>query len=57
MLISKLKPNDSLGMVLFNNRARVLFESTAKKNIGADIFEKLDNFQAGGGTTIIHGFT
>ena len=33
MLISKLKPNDSIGMVVFNNKAITVFESTFKKNL------------------------
>ena len=56
MLISKLKPNDSMGMVVFNNNATTVFECTSKRNISSEIFERLDSIRAGGGTTIINGF-
>lgn len=56
MLIAKLKPNDSMGLVVFNNSASTVFECTYKKNITAEIFERLDRIRSGGGTTIIHGF-
>ena len=56
MLISKLKPNDSLGMVVFNGNAQTVFECTQRKNITAQIYEKLDEIYSGGGTTIIKGF-
>jgi hypothetical protein len=56
MLISKLKPYDSMGVVVFNNQSKVIFENTYKKFITPEIFEKLDEIRAGGGTTIINGF-
>lgn len=33
MLIGKLKPNDSIGMVIFDTYAETVFESTLKKNL------------------------
>lgn len=56
MLISKLKPNDSLGMVTFNTFASVIFESTFKKTLTSEIFERLDKISANGGTNIMNGF-
>jgi hypothetical protein len=56
MLISKLKPNDSIGMVVFNNEAHVVFECTYKKDLSSDIYQKMDTISAGGGTVIIKGF-
>ena len=57
MLIGKLKPNDSIGMVVFDNRADTVFESTLKKNLTSEIFERLNKISTRGGTTIINGFT
>eukprot|EP00178_Gracilaria_changii_P008712 TRINITY_DN26179_c0_g1_i2.p1 TRINITY_DN26179_c0_g1~~TRINITY_DN26179_c0_g1_i2.p1 ORF type:complete len:100 (-),score=7.70 TRINITY_DN26179_c0_g1_i2:824-1123(-) len=56
MLISKLKPNDSIAMVTFNNQANTIFECTFKKDIDSDIFARMDQISAGGGTNIINGF-
>jgi hypothetical protein len=33
MFISKLRPNDSFGLVLFNDNGTTLIPSTLKKNI------------------------
>ena len=56
ILISKLKPNDSIGMVQFNSHATTVFECTAKKNLSSEIYERLDKISQCGGTTIIEGF-
>ena len=56
MLISKIKPNDSIGMVTFNNSGHVVFQCTYKKNIDSELFDKMDKITCGGGTTIIDGF-
>lgn len=45
-----------MGVVVFNNQSKVIFENTYKKFITPEIFEKLDEIRAGGGTTIINGF-
>ena len=57
MLISKLKPNDSIGMVVFDDQAKTIFEPILKKNLSSDIYERLDKIYTCGGTTIINGFT
>ena len=56
MLIGKLKPNDSIGMVVFDDRADTIFVSTLKKNLTSEIFERLNKITTRGGTTIINGF-
>jgi Mg-chelatase subunit ChlD len=57
MLISKLKPNDSIGMVVFSDDAETIFECTMKKDIQIEeMFQKIDQISTRGGTTIIEGF-
>jgi len=56
MLMEKLKPNDSIGMVVFDTSAETVFEMTLKKNLTSEIFERLSNIRKRGGTTIINGF-
>jgi len=56
MFISRMRPNDSLGMVTFNNEAQIVFTPTLRANITDEIYDKLDAIKAGGGTTIKHGF-
>ena len=56
MLISKLKPNDSIGMVVFDDYATTIFDCTLKKNISSEVYERLDKIHTQGGTTIINGF-
>lgn len=56
MFISKLRPDDSVGMVTFNDSTNVIFTPTLKKEIGSDIFERLDQIQASGGTALTNGF-
>jgi hypothetical protein len=38
MLISKLKPNDSIGMCVFNNGASTVFDCMQKKSLSSDIY-------------------
>lgn len=52
MFISKLRPNDSIGMVIFNNKAEVVFEQIYKKDLDEKFFVKLDAIKSCGGTTI-----
>jgi Mg-chelatase subunit ChlD len=56
MLISKLKPNDSVSLVIFNDEATTVFDQTLKSDLGMATFDYLNNIHAGGGTTIINGF-
>ena len=56
MLISKLKPNDSIAMVVFDDYATTVFDCSLKKNISSEIYERLDKIHTRGGTTIINGF-
>lgn len=56
MLISKLKPNDSVGFVTFNNRAKCIFEQQYKKDLPSNVFELLKEVKACGGTNIFSGF-
>ena len=42
MFISKLRPNDSIGMVVFDTKADVVFEPIFKKDFDEKFFELLD---------------
>lgn len=55
MFISKLRLNDSVGMILFNTGAKVVFEPMFKKDFDEKFFAELDKLKAGGGTTIASG--
>ena len=55
MFISKLRPNDSIGMVVFDTKADVVFESVFKKDFDPKFFELLDQQKTRGGTTISSG--
>ena len=56
MFISKLRPDDSVGMVTFSDNTNVIFEPLFKKDIGPKIFERIDQIQANGGTALTNGF-
>lgn len=55
MFISKLEPNDSIGMVVFDTKADVVFEPIFKRDLDENIFAKLDELKTRGGTTIASG--
>lgn len=55
MFISKLRPNDSVGMIVFNTSAKIVFEPIFKRDFDNNFFTQLDQQQAGGGTTIASG--
>lgn len=55
MFISKLRPNDSIGMIVFDNKADVVFNPVFKKDFDPTFFELLDKQQTRGGTTIASG--
>lgn len=42
MFISKLRSNDSVGMVIFENNAKVIFKSTRKDELPTNVFDILD---------------
>lgn len=56
MFISKLRPNDSIGMITFNDQAQLMFEPTRKSEITEQIYSIVDNITTNGGTTIRSGF-
>lgn len=55
MFISKLRPNDSVGMLVFNTSAKVVFEPMFKRDFDEKFFNELDKQKACGGTTIASG--
>ena len=57
MFISKLQPQDSVGMTTFDDKAHLIFEPILKKDIDQGIYEKLDSIRANGQNTLIDGFT
>lgn len=56
MLISKLRPNDSIGLITFNDQAQVIFEPILKSEISPNIYTDLEKIRTNGGTTIKSGF-
>ena len=48
MFISKLRPTDSVGMTTFDDKAHLIFQSTLKKDLNEDIYDKVDQIQANG---------
>ncbi len=57
MFLSKMRPNDAFGLVVFNNQAKTLIplQRVSAINIEA-VSAKLKEVHAGGGTTLITGF-
>ena len=56
MFISKLSPEDSVGMTTFDSQAHLIFNPTLKKDIDEGIYSRLDQIRACGGNTLIDGF-
>ena len=56
MFISKLQPEDSVGMTTFDQQAHLIFEPILKKDIDEGIYTRLESIKACGGNTLIDGF-
>jgi hypothetical protein len=56
MFISKLRPNDSVGLVTFNNIGHVIFEPVFKSHFDTKYYDLIDQITTNGGTTIKSGF-
>lgn len=56
MLISKLRKDDSIGFITFNDVAHVVFKPILKADIDSAIYDRLKSIMARGGTTIVNGF-
>ena len=56
MFISKLKPEDSIGMTTFDGQAHLIFELILQKDIGQDIYSRLDEIKAYGQNNLMAGF-
>ena len=56
MFIGKLRPDDSVGLVMFDNRADVVFPPTRKSEISERVYQQLETIKTRGGTTIREGF-
>ena len=56
MFVSRLRPNDSIGLTTFNTQGQVIFAPTFKKDLSLSIYTDLDKITSGGGTTIRSGF-
>ena len=56
MFVSKLRGDDSVGLVVFDTKADTVFPPTRKSEIGNEVFEMLDGIRTRGGTTIRAGF-
>lgn len=57
MFISKLRPDDSIGMIAFDTNADIIFNQTFKKDFDDNFFNLLDGIQTRGGTRIAAGLT
>ncbi len=57
MFFSKLRPNDSFGLVVFDNKAETMIpcEKRSEQN-PENVFKLLDAIQERGGTTLSTGF-
>jgi secreted protein with Ig-like and vWFA domain len=55
MFISKLRPEDSIGIVVFDTSADVLIQPVFKRDFSPDFFNSLDSIKTRGGTTIASG--
>lgn len=57
MFVSKLRADDSFGLILFNNQAQTFLPVTKKSEMEMEkFFEQLALIKANGGTTLISGF-
>lgn len=56
MFISKLHPEDSVGMTTFDSQAHLIFEPILKKDLPQSVYETLDAIKACGGNYLIDGF-
>lgn len=55
MFISLLRPNDSFGMVVFNQVGHLIIEQQFKKDLSNSVFDKLETIVTNGGTKIANG--
>jgi hypothetical protein len=53
----KLRPNDSVRLVTFNNQGQVMFKPVFKSHFDNINYDLLDQMVTNGGTTIKSGFT
>lgn len=57
MFFSKLRPTDSFGLVVFNNKGQTLIPCRQRSELIPDeVFKIIDSAQPGGGTTLSTGF-
>lgn len=56
MFISKLRPNDSVGLTTFNTQGQIVFLPTYKKNLSNDVYNQIDAIRTNGGTVVRSGF-
>ena len=57
MFVSKLRPNDSFGLIIFDDEAEIIIQQTKVANLNLQkTFEMLDKIETRGGTTIREGF-
>lgn len=56
MFISKLRPDDSIGMTTFDDQAHLIFKPTLKKDLPEDVYSIVDNIIANGQNTLLDGF-
>lgn len=55
MFVSKLRPDDAVGIVVFDTAASTLLPPTLKKDLASSIYDDIDAIRTQGGTTIRSG--
>lgn len=56
MFVSKLRPDDAVGIVVFDTEAETILPVTMKKDLTQGLYEELAKIRTRGGTTIRRGF-
>ncbi len=55
MFISKLRPDDAVGIVLFDDKATIFLPLILKKDVSSSLYSDIDNIKVRGGTIIRKG--
>lgn len=57
MFVSKLRPDDAFGLVVFDDKGETVIPCTLKKNLEVEaVFSLVDSIKTRGGTTLSSGF-
>lgn len=57
MFVSKLRPDDAFGLVIFDDKGETVVPVSMKKDLEVEaVFAMVDNIKTRGGTTLSSGF-